>query len=184
MGTTRHSHQILLPQVNATEPHWWYVNIGSGNGLVPSGNKPLPEPILSHISCGHKAYGITRPQWVKLVITMKIALEAYLIFIWFFFIVHCDDMYSKILKYVNEQWNYRDVLTLPWIIMTLLAYMAYRSFFYIVVCNGNWSTIGHVTLLAITGTNFMMPYLQPYLQVKSLQFIWSLKPNFQINCID
>ena len=27
-----------------------YVNIGSGNGLVPSGNKPLPEPMLTQIS--------------------------------------------------------------------------------------------------------------------------------------
>ena len=26
------------------------VNIGSGNGLVPSGNKPLPEPMLNQIS--------------------------------------------------------------------------------------------------------------------------------------
>ena len=26
---------------------WWEVNIGSGNGLVPSGNKPLPEPMLT-----------------------------------------------------------------------------------------------------------------------------------------
>ena len=26
------------------------VNIGSGNGLVPSGNKPLPEPILTQFS--------------------------------------------------------------------------------------------------------------------------------------
>ena len=26
------------------------VNIGSGNGLVPSGNKPLPEPVLTKIS--------------------------------------------------------------------------------------------------------------------------------------
>ena len=26
------------------------VNIGSGNGLVLSGNKPLPEPILTQIS--------------------------------------------------------------------------------------------------------------------------------------
>ena len=34
-------------QVNATRPHWWLVNIGSGNGLVPSGNTPLPEPILT-----------------------------------------------------------------------------------------------------------------------------------------
>ena len=24
-------------------------NIGSGNGLVPSGNKPLPEPMLAQI---------------------------------------------------------------------------------------------------------------------------------------
>ena len=24
------------------------VNIGLGNGLVPSGNKPLPEPVLTH----------------------------------------------------------------------------------------------------------------------------------------
>ena len=28
------------------------VNIGSGNGLVPSGSKPLPEPMLTHI-CRH-----------------------------------------------------------------------------------------------------------------------------------
>ena len=28
---------------------WWKVNIGSGNGLVPSGNKPLPEPVLTQI---------------------------------------------------------------------------------------------------------------------------------------
>ena len=25
--------------MNAARPHWWLVNIGSGNGLVPSGNK-------------------------------------------------------------------------------------------------------------------------------------------------
>ena len=34
-------------QVNATTPHWSLVDIGSGNGLVPSGNKPLPEPVLT-----------------------------------------------------------------------------------------------------------------------------------------
>ena len=34
-------------QVNAKTPHWSLVNIGSGNGLVPSGNKPLPEPMLT-----------------------------------------------------------------------------------------------------------------------------------------
>ena len=35
---------------NVTGLHWWSVNIGSGNGLVPSGNKPLPEPTLTQIS--------------------------------------------------------------------------------------------------------------------------------------
>ena len=34
-------------QMNATRPHWWSVNTGSGNGLVLSGNKPLPEPMLT-----------------------------------------------------------------------------------------------------------------------------------------
>ena len=28
---------------------WKYVNIGSGNGLMLSGTKPLPEPILTNI---------------------------------------------------------------------------------------------------------------------------------------
>ena len=35
--------------MNATRPYWGEVNIGSGNGLVPSGNKPLPEPMLTQI---------------------------------------------------------------------------------------------------------------------------------------
>ena len=34
-------------QVNATTPHRSLVNIGSGNDLVPSGTKPLPEPMLT-----------------------------------------------------------------------------------------------------------------------------------------
>ena len=38
------------PQLNATEHLWWLVNIGSGNGLLPSGNKPFPGPILTQIS--------------------------------------------------------------------------------------------------------------------------------------
>ena len=38
------------PQVKATRPFWWLINIGSGNGLMPSGNKPLPEPMLSLMS--------------------------------------------------------------------------------------------------------------------------------------
>ena len=33
--------------MNVTGLHWLSVNIGSGNGLVPSGNKPLTEPMLT-----------------------------------------------------------------------------------------------------------------------------------------
>ena len=36
-------------QVNTT-PHWLLVNNGSGNGLVPSSNKPLHEPMFTQIS--------------------------------------------------------------------------------------------------------------------------------------
>ena len=47
-----------------TGPCWCYVNIGLGNGLVLSGNKPLSEPILTQI-CVSTVYGVTRPQWVN-----------------------------------------------------------------------------------------------------------------------
>ena len=42
---------------------WWKVNIGSGNGLVPSGSKPLPDPMLTQIN--NTIYIIIRTQWVK-----------------------------------------------------------------------------------------------------------------------
>ena len=35
--------------MNATEHLWWEINMGSDNGLVPSGTKPLPEPMLMQI---------------------------------------------------------------------------------------------------------------------------------------
>ena len=38
---------------------WWcyWVNTGSGNGLVPSGTKPLPEPMLTHmLSISHNEF--------------------------------------------------------------------------------------------------------------------------------
>ena len=36
---------VRLLQVNATDIHGWQVNIGSGNVLVPSSNKPLSEQL-------------------------------------------------------------------------------------------------------------------------------------------
>ena len=46
----------ISPKVNAKRRHWWLpvISIGSGNGLVPSSNKPLPEPMLTQI-CHHMA---------------------------------------------------------------------------------------------------------------------------------
>ena len=32
----------IAPNMNVNGLHWWSVNIGLGNGLVLSGNKPLP----------------------------------------------------------------------------------------------------------------------------------------------
>ena len=40
----------FLWNYHQTRPRWWLVDIGSGNGLVPSGNKPLPEPMPAQIS--------------------------------------------------------------------------------------------------------------------------------------
>ena len=45
MNVTGNCHNM-----NVTGLQWWSVTIGSGNGLVPSGNKPLPEPMLTPIS--------------------------------------------------------------------------------------------------------------------------------------
>ena len=33
-------------QANSSTPHCWKIHIVSGNGFVPSANKPLPEPML------------------------------------------------------------------------------------------------------------------------------------------
>ena len=44
-----HMMEAQRSHVNATEHLFWQVNIGSGNGLVLSSNKPLPEPMLTQI---------------------------------------------------------------------------------------------------------------------------------------
>ena len=38
------------PSVNATDLRYWKVNIVSGHELMPSGNKLLPETMLSQVS--------------------------------------------------------------------------------------------------------------------------------------
>ena len=40
---------VKLISVACHRTYWWSVNITSGNGLVPSGTKPLPDPLLTEI---------------------------------------------------------------------------------------------------------------------------------------
>ena len=40
---------LICSQLNTMEPHWCHVSIGSGDGLVPSGTKPLTEWLLTQI---------------------------------------------------------------------------------------------------------------------------------------
>ena len=48
-----HSEQKIDFWVTYCEHIWWYIHIGSGNGLLPDGNKPLPEPMVTNgaLSC-------------------------------------------------------------------------------------------------------------------------------------
>ena len=47
---------VKQQQVNATELHWWQVNISSDNDFGPSDNKPLPELVLTNL-CHHMPLG-------------------------------------------------------------------------------------------------------------------------------
>ena len=40
---------LNCPQAYVTKPHWWLVKIDSSDGLVPSGSKPLPEPMRTNV---------------------------------------------------------------------------------------------------------------------------------------
>ena len=112
-------------QVKAAGPHYWQVNIiGSGNGLVPSGNKPLPEPMLTKISATicrnkeltqmqvHLLYCINKSQFhlgwglcASLFISWSIDLDGVLIELIFFYwkssissgysiVATCDSIYQ------------------------------------------------------------------------------------------
>ena len=41
--------------MNVAGPCWWYVSIGSSNGLVPSGNKPFIWTNVNPVLCHHMA---------------------------------------------------------------------------------------------------------------------------------
>ena len=55
---------VKLLSCECHKPHQWEVNIRWGDGLMPLGNKPLPEPTLTQV-LSMLPYGIARPQWVN-----------------------------------------------------------------------------------------------------------------------
>ena len=60
------------PHVSA---HTWEVNIGSGKGLMLSGNEPLPEPLMTKI---FNAIWYTLPQELKSFITTMCSNNTFL----------------------------------------------------------------------------------------------------------
>ena len=54
-------------EVIVREPHLRLLNICSGNGLVPSGIKPLPEPVLTKTR-------VSRPKWVNHEILLPVPI--------------------------------------------------------------------------------------------------------------
>ena len=66
-------HEYFLwnfPQMNATIQLWLLVNIGSGNGLVLSGDKPLHKPMLIQIHCSRKTlmFHLVFVQWTLYIL--------------------------------------------------------------------------------------------------------------------
>ena len=55
---------VKLPQLIAPGPNWWWVYTGLGHGMVPSGNKPSPESMLTKLDILHQwqmaSPGVTR----------------------------------------------------------------------------------------------------------------------------
>ena len=48
--------------------YYWWVDTGLDNGLVPPGNKPLPDPMFTQ---SYKIIWYTRPQWVNGPVTSQ-----------------------------------------------------------------------------------------------------------------
>ena len=49
---------LKLSSVIATEHYWSPVNISNGDGLEPSGNRTLPEPVLIEIRTTIQPWGV------------------------------------------------------------------------------------------------------------------------------
>ena len=50
-------------QINVIGAYWWSVNMGHDDGLKPSGNKPLPKPMLTQICVAMRHSVLNFSQW-------------------------------------------------------------------------------------------------------------------------
>ena len=63
VGGYDYQHALLWSSMEKTQKgRFDLINVGSGNGLLTSGNKPFLRPMLIQILSPH---GVTRQQWVK-----------------------------------------------------------------------------------------------------------------------
>ena len=100
--------------MNITRPYWWLVNIGSGNGLVLSGNKPLPERILTQVIWHH----IVPPDhnefmswsWCQVLTWINVDKESWgsVVFTWGRYHSNTQDVCHK---NVFRKWHIQDTIT-------------------------------------------------------------------------
>ena len=95
--------------MNATRPCWWQVNIGPDNGLVPSGKKPLPVPVLTLF---YVSICVTRLQWVKIQVSIAVYNR--------FRFIECTEL-AHICHTVwlgKDYYGHTTAKSIPWLLVT------------------------------------------------------------------
>ena len=87
--------------MNVIGAHWWRVSIGSGNGLVPSGNKPLPETMLTKFYEAMWCHKTTMKSMFK-VCGLTLTTSVYCIEIWELIILNLHNKSRKRLSTLDK----------------------------------------------------------------------------------
>ena len=95
IGISSISRAIALRESHRTDD--WLLNIGLGNGLVPSGNKPLHEPMLDQmVSLGHNELMRLDHTGGYHLTQQAICNNIKLIIVWHFYIVFFTYLFYKL----------------------------------------------------------------------------------------
>ena len=174
------------------------VNIGSGNGLVPSGNKPL---LTTRSHCWSQywtsymtQYGITRPQWVKYIFVFSkgefqpTLSRNYQIYSYIKYFTNAGSVPWLVIIFLRtETPEIRKVTPMYWLFIGEQIWINQIMLYISQSCIVH-AAIGYVILVAIIGTTKQVPYQL----VKSLQLIrrwctrrWNLRVHdLQMSCCD